>query len=118
MPKLSDSMTEGTIVAWLKSSGELVTRGEEIVEIETDKAIVAYAVEAGGVLEILAPVGATLPLGAAIARIGVRAAGASSILQPSSAPTTPRTHSFRGLQADSSPPERIVNTTAVRSQST
>jgi pyruvate dehydrogenase E2 component (dihydrolipoamide acetyltransferase) len=69
MPRLSDSMEEGTIIQWLKSDGELVRRGEEIVEIETDKATMAYEAEAGGVLEIIAGQGETLPVGTAIARL-------------------------------------------------
>ena len=38
MPRLSDSMEEGTILRWLKADGEQVRRGDELVEIETDKA--------------------------------------------------------------------------------
>ena len=42
MPRLSDSMEEGTILQWLKQVGEEVAVGEELVEIETDKANMAY----------------------------------------------------------------------------
>jgi pyruvate dehydrogenase E2 component (dihydrolipoamide acetyltransferase) len=70
MPRLSDSMEEGTILNWLKAAGETVRRGEEIVEIETDKATMTYEADADGVLEIVAAVGETLPIGAVIARIG------------------------------------------------
>jgi len=42
MPRLSDTMEEGTILRWLKRDGEQVRRGEELVEIETDKATMAY----------------------------------------------------------------------------
>jgi pyruvate dehydrogenase E2 component (dihydrolipoamide acetyltransferase) len=42
MPRLSDSMEEGTILRWLKSPGDQVERGEELVEIETDKANMVY----------------------------------------------------------------------------
>jgi pyruvate dehydrogenase E2 component (dihydrolipoamide acetyltransferase) len=69
MPRLSDSMQEGTIAAWLKAGGEFVRRGDEMVEIETDKATVSYAADRSGVLQILAHQGATLPIGAVIARI-------------------------------------------------
>ena len=41
MPRLSDSMEEGTILRWMKTSGEEVKRGEEIAEIETEKATMA-----------------------------------------------------------------------------
>jgi pyruvate dehydrogenase E2 component (dihydrolipoamide acetyltransferase) len=70
MPRLSDSMEEGTILAWLKQVGEEVSLGEELVEIETDKANMAYEADVAGTLtEILAPEGETLPIGSPIARI-------------------------------------------------
>jgi len=70
MPRLSDSMEEGTILKWLKASGDEVKRGEEIVEIETDKANMTYEADASGVLEIVADEGTTLPIGEPIATIG------------------------------------------------
>ena len=42
MPRLSDSMEEGTILKWLKAEGDEVARGDELVEIETDKATMTY----------------------------------------------------------------------------
>ena len=42
MPRLSDSMEEGTILKWLVAEGEEVERGEPLVEIETDKANMTY----------------------------------------------------------------------------
>jgi pyruvate dehydrogenase E2 component (dihydrolipoamide acetyltransferase) len=42
MPRLSDSMQEGTIVRWLRRDGEQVRRGEPLVEIETDKATMEF----------------------------------------------------------------------------
>ena len=56
MPRLSASMEEGTILRWLKSDGDRVRAGEELVEIETDKATETYAVEREGVLEVVAAV--------------------------------------------------------------
>ena len=50
MPRLSDSMEEGTILKWLKADGDEVPRGEELVEIETDKATMTYEADAAGVL--------------------------------------------------------------------
>jgi pyruvate dehydrogenase E2 component (dihydrolipoamide acetyltransferase) len=71
MPRLSDSMEEGTILSWLKQVGDEVAVGDQLVEIETDKANMAYEAEEAGVLqEILAQEGETLPIGAPIARIG------------------------------------------------
>ncbi|HVC07680.1 MAG TPA: dihydrolipoamide acetyltransferase family protein [Solirubrobacterales bacterium] len=71
MPRLSDSMEEGTILRWLKGVGDAVAVGEELVEIETDKANMAYESDLSGTLtEILAEEGETLPIGAPIARVG------------------------------------------------
>jgi pyruvate dehydrogenase E2 component (dihydrolipoamide acetyltransferase) len=75
MPSLSDSMTEGTILTWLKENGAQVEVGDELVEIETDKATMAYESPAQGVLEIVADVGDTLAVGDVIARLGVAAEG-------------------------------------------
>ncbi len=71
MPRLSDSMEEGTVLKWLKDVGDEVAVGEELVEIETDKANMVYESDAAGVLsEILAQEGDTLPIGEVIARVG------------------------------------------------
>jgi pyruvate dehydrogenase E2 component (dihydrolipoamide acetyltransferase) len=69
MPRLSDSMEEGTIVRWLKDSRAEVMPGEDIVEIETDKATMTYQANDAGVLEIVAPEGTTLAVGDLIGRI-------------------------------------------------
>jgi pyruvate dehydrogenase E2 component (dihydrolipoamide acetyltransferase) len=71
MPRLSDSMEEGTVLKWLVDQGGEVKRGEPLVEIETDKANMTYDADTDGVLvEILAQEGDTLPIGEVIARIG------------------------------------------------
>jgi pyruvate dehydrogenase E2 component (dihydrolipoamide acetyltransferase) len=70
MPRLSDSMEEGTILKWLKSDGDSVSRGEELVEIETDKANMTYEADQDGTLSIVAQEGDTLTVGETIARIG------------------------------------------------
>ncbi len=58
MPRLSDSMEEGTVLRWLKSVGDEVKRGDELVEIETDKANMTYeATDEGTLIEILADEG-------------------------------------------------------------
>src|SRR5947207_12965380 len=71
MPRLSDSMEEGTILRWIKSEGEEVALGDELVEIETDKANMVFEADADGTLvEIVAQEGDTLPIGEVIARVG------------------------------------------------
>jgi pyruvate dehydrogenase E2 component (dihydrolipoyllysine-residue acetyltransferase) len=71
MPRLSDTMEEGTILRWLKRDGEEVHRGEELVEIETDKAAMTYESDQDGTLQTVAAEGDTLPVGELIARVGV-----------------------------------------------
>ena len=71
MPRLSDSMEEGTILKWMKGIGEEVALGDELVEIETDKANMVFEADAAGTLiEIVAGEGDTLPIGEVIARVG------------------------------------------------
>ncbi len=71
MPRLSDSMEEGTILVWMKQVGDEIAIGDEIVEIETDKANMAYESDVAGTLtEILAQEGETLAIGTPIARVG------------------------------------------------
>jgi pyruvate dehydrogenase E2 component (dihydrolipoamide acetyltransferase) len=79
MPRLSDSMEEGTILKWLKSDGDDVASGDELVEIETDKATMTYEADTSGVLRILAPEGETLPVGAPIAQLGEGAAAPAAV---------------------------------------
>jgi pyruvate dehydrogenase E2 component (dihydrolipoamide acetyltransferase) len=70
MPRLSDSMEEGTIISWLVDNGAVVSIGQEIVEIETDKATMVYEADVAGSLTILVGPGEAAPVGAPIARVG------------------------------------------------
>jgi pyruvate dehydrogenase E2 component (dihydrolipoamide acetyltransferase) len=70
MPRLSDSMEEGTIVRWLKQDGEQVAAGEPLAEVETDKATVTFDADADGTLRILVQEGETAQIGRPIAQIG------------------------------------------------
>jgi pyruvate dehydrogenase E2 component (dihydrolipoamide acetyltransferase) len=70
MPRLSDTMEEGTILRWIKHDGEHVARGDELVEIETDKAAMTYESDREGMLQTVAGEGDTLAVGELIARIG------------------------------------------------
>jgi pyruvate dehydrogenase E2 component (dihydrolipoamide acetyltransferase) len=89
MPRLSDTMEEGTILRWLKGDGEEVRRGEELVEIETDKATMTYESDQDGALHIVAAEGDTLAVGALIARVGEQeepASGPASVRAVDDAP--------------------------------
>jgi pyruvate dehydrogenase E2 component (dihydrolipoamide acetyltransferase) len=97
MPRLSDTMEEGTILRWLKRDGEPLARGEELVEIETDKATMTYESDQDGVLEILAAEGDTLAVGELIARVAAKgeapsgAIAASAPAQADGAPASQHT---------------------------
>jgi pyruvate dehydrogenase E2 component (dihydrolipoamide acetyltransferase) len=83
MPRLSDSMQEGTILTWLVDDGAEVKAGQELAEIETDKATMTYEAEAGGVLTVVAAAGSTVSVGEVIARVG---AGAPPIAERETPP--------------------------------
>src|SRR5437870_380963 len=70
MPKLSDTMEEGTIVEWKKKSGDEVKTGEVLAEVESDKATFDLEAESDGVLQILVEQGVPAKIGAPIAKIG------------------------------------------------
>src|SRR5438132_1532110 len=80
MPRLSDTMQEGTIARWLKKPGDEIKKGDILAEIETDKATMDLeAYEAGTLQQIMVQEGETVPIGQPVAVIGSGAA----IPQPS-----------------------------------
>jgi len=89
MPRLSDTMEEGTILRWLKADGEYVKRGDELVEIETDKANMTYESDQEGTLQILAREGDTLAVGQTIAHIGEGDANAAEQIDATPTNTQP-----------------------------
>ena len=94
MPKLSDTMTEGTVVRWLKSVGDQVEIGDEIAEIETDKATMAMEAFDEGILsEILIEEGAKAEIGATLAVLRDEGEGdpaqATPVMEPEPAVAEP-----------------------------
>src|SRR5947208_3672838 len=80
MPKWGLTMTEGTVVGWLKQEGQNFAAGEELLEIETTKITNVMEAPAGGVLRrIVAPAGATLPVGALLAVVSAEEVADSEI---------------------------------------
>ena len=71
MPKLSDTMTVGTLVNWLKKEGDPVANGDMIAEVETDKATMEVeCFEDGVLIKQYCKEGEEVPVGGAIAAIG------------------------------------------------
>lgn len=70
MPALGMAQETGKVLQWLKREGDAVTKGEPLLEIETDKATVELEAPASGILRhVTAPAGETVPVGQAIAQI-------------------------------------------------
>ena len=71
MPKLSDTMSVGTLVKWLKKEGDAVKSGDMLAEVETDKATMELeSFFSGTLIKIFAPAGAQVAIGAALCAIG------------------------------------------------
>ena len=88
MPKLSDTMTVGTLVKWLKNEGDAVTNGDMIAEVETDKATMEVeCFEEGVLIKQYAEAGAEVPVGGAIAAIGEAGESAPEVAAPATAPS-------------------------------
>ncbi len=89
MPKMGESITEGTVVAWHKKVGDLVELDETILEIGTDKVDTDVPAPAAGILRaIMVPEGDTVEVGTTIALIGPEGSELDTVAQPatSSAP--------------------------------
>jgi len=73
LPRMGETMEEGTVLTWFKSPGDSFKRGEVLLELETDKMVVEVpALEDGDLLEILASEQSTVEIGSALALIGMR----------------------------------------------
>lgn len=127
MPKLSDTMIEGTLVKWLKKAGDKIEIGDILAEVETDKATMEMeAFDEGILVEISVPEGGVVKVGERLAVLdGGSSPGKPSVAAPatvpaakpspapapkplpkSAAPTTPKPRavaSAAGLQVKASP---------------
>jgi pyruvate dehydrogenase E2 component (dihydrolipoyllysine-residue acetyltransferase) len=110
MPRLSDSMQEGTILTWLAADGDDIVEGQELVEVETDKATMTQLSEASGVLSIVVAEGTTVAVGEVIARlepVGARAEApvvAAAAPEPVLAAAAPEPVAAAAPAPDGSPP--------------
>jgi pyruvate dehydrogenase E2 component (dihydrolipoamide acetyltransferase) len=100
MPKLSDTMEEGTIVEWKKKTGDEVKTGDVLAEVESDKATFDLEADADGVLSILVEQGVPAKIGAPIARIGDASAAAA---KPAAPPPEPKPATRPSKQEPASP---------------
>jgi pyruvate dehydrogenase E2 component (dihydrolipoamide acetyltransferase) len=105
MPKLSDTMEEGTIVEWKKKSGDVVKSGDVLAEVESDKATFDLEADADGTLQILVEQGVPAKIGAPIARIGDAGAPAPEPAKPK-APESEKPKAPESEKAPAKEPEK------------
>ncbi|KLT71617.1 pyruvate dehydrogenase complex dihydrolipoamide acetyltransferase [Flavobacterium sp. ABG] len=87
MPRLSDTMTEGTVATWLKKVGDKISEGDILAEIETDKATMEFeSFNEGTLLHIGIPAGETAPVDSLLAIIGNEGEDISALLAGGDAP--------------------------------
>lgn len=115
MPRLSDTMTEGTVATWLKKVGDAVAEGDILAEIETDKATMEFeSFNAGTLLYIGIQEGNTAPVDSLLAIIGPAGTDISGIADnftaggaaPASAPATEET---KAAPAAEKAPEAVAD---------
>jgi pyruvate dehydrogenase E2 component (dihydrolipoamide acetyltransferase) len=84
MPRLSDTMTEGTVATWLKKVGDIIKEGDILAEIETDKATMEFeSFNAGTLLHIGIEAGQSAPVDSLLAIIGSEGEDISNLLSGS-----------------------------------
>ena len=89
MPRLSDTMTEGTVATWLKKVGDKISEGDILAEIETDKATMEFeSFNSGTLLYIGIPEGETAPVDSLLAIIGKEGEDVSELIKGKSKPST------------------------------
>jgi pyruvate dehydrogenase E2 component (dihydrolipoamide acetyltransferase) len=90
MPRLSDTMTEGTVATWLKKVGDKINEGDILAEIETDKATMEFeSFHEGVLLHIGIPEGEAAPVDSLLAIIGDEGEDISSLLEEKTSTTEP-----------------------------
>jgi pyruvate dehydrogenase E2 component (dihydrolipoamide acetyltransferase) len=91
MPQMGESVTEGTIVRWMKKVGDKVDRDEPLFEISTDKVDAEIPAPAAGILSrILANVGDTVPVNSIVAVIGTGAEASAPAAPPANPASVPQ----------------------------
>ena len=91
MPKLADTLVEGSVAQWLKRAGDAIRQGEALASIETDKVTTELTSPSDGtLLELLVPEGQTVPIDTPIARIASTAAATPASESPREAPPPAR----------------------------
>jgi pyruvate/2-oxoglutarate dehydrogenase complex dihydrolipoamide acyltransferase (E2) component len=69
LPRMGQTMTEGTVEKWLKKDGDIIEKGEGVAEISTDKVTATVESPEAGTLHIIVDEGSTVPVGEVIAQV-------------------------------------------------
>lgn len=122
MPKLSDTMTVGTLVKWLKKEGDAVKSGDMLAEVETDKATMELeSFFDGTLLKIFAPAGSQVAIGAALCAIGQPGEKVDAPAAPAAKAEAPKPEAAKPeaepARAESSPKAEAAATPPVKSGS-
>jgi len=100
MPRLSDTMTEGTVATWLKKVGDKISEGDILAEIETDKATMEFeSFNEGTLLHIGIQAGETAPVDSLLAIIGNEGEDISALLAGGDAPAAPKADAAPAAEA-------------------
>nr|WP_315167079.1 2-oxo acid dehydrogenase subunit E2 [uncultured Flavobacterium sp.] len=106
MPRLSDTMTEGTVATWLKKVGDKVSEGDILAEIETDKATMEFeSFNEGTLLHIGIPAGETAPVDSLLAIIGKEGEDISALLAGKPADAAPAKEETKVTEETATTPE-------------
>nr|WP_309755779.1 2-oxo acid dehydrogenase subunit E2 [Flavobacterium sp.] len=114
MPRLSDTMTEGTVATWLKKVGDKVIEGDILAEIETDKATMEFeSFNEGTLLHIGIPAGETAPVDSLLAIIGKEGEDISALLSGKPAEATSAADTAKPTSEAVAVPETTKESTSV-----
>ena len=110
MPRLSDTMTDGTVAKWLKKVGDKVSEGDILAEIETDKATMEFeSFNSGTLLKIGVNEGETAPVDSLLAIIGPEGTDVSGVTADAPKVAAPKAETTEAKPADASKEEETVN---------
>ncbi len=108
MPRLSDTMEEGTVVKWHKNVGDTVSEGDIIAEIETDKAVQEFESEFEGTLLYQGVTeGAGVPVDNPLAVIGKEGEDFQTLIGSADSPSTPTDNEAEEVQSEKTKPELV-----------
>ncbi len=114
MPRLSDTMTEGTVATWLKNVGDAIEEGDILAEIETDKATMEFeSFYEGTLLHIGIKEGESAPVDSLLAIVGNKGTDVSSIIEAHKEGNLATPSSDSSASEPASAPEKVEATAAV-----